>query len=973
MRRSKALPSKTVRNYRSVSQRRMTNHDKDDDDDTKEEQELERLRHLLASSSSSKTPDDDNKDATNSNHDTHNPESNDVYDQDPHALIVLPDKKKKNQNKPKEVELTADEVHAARNLQKQQRRKLQQLQDRRQQKQRRQALYTKLQQHATLTNSQRHLLQSSATLGQVPTVKQQVQQALRKEQQLLTLTRQEHDLLYTTTTVEDDSPRSRGVTSLPNDNEDETTMEPHSQSKEQPVPPSSPRATTDTLSSHNHNKPNRKRKRPVSSSSSRPQPQQDKDDKHQPSKLHPAPSGHNHNYTDQDPGTTTQSKDLRILDNTDTRDQRNHVDSQCNAETHRTHPRDDDEEEEEEEEEDMESKTDNPSDPVPPSRDTNNNSNNNKNKNNSTTSSSLSVAAQMMASFSALQHKQQQQSQQQPLSLSKPSTTRTNKDDDHDDNKDNNDTMDTNDEKDSDDEEQDIAAAFAHHPSYQPGTPIPLSTRAATQSSKANHNHQQKISSSSAWPLPPPLNRSSALQVARYELPVAAMEFELVDAIRNHDVTIVCGETGSGKSTQVPQFLYEAGFTLQQSPPEASAAPPKNSHSNDTPSDHRPSMEEATTTVPSPQQFMIGITQPRRVAAVSTAKRVCHEMGHGTGHSIPSNHTSGNTNNNKKEGGNLVAYQTRYETAGVGPSTRIKFMTDGILLQEIQSDLLLRQYSVICIDEAHERNLNTDALIGLLSLTIPLRRQQAQQQNSDKSSSWLPPLKVVIMSATLRVSDFTDNPKLFARLPQPPVVLKIPGRTFPVTVHHNKVTVLDEYEDAAFSKVCKIHAKLPPGGILVFLTGQQEIVRMVQRLETALLGTTSSSRRATNRTRPQVDSVLAEQATDGDDQFLRDMDDEEVDGELFGAAADQEKEEAFDQTDNPLSVSKPQGDNDTIPLKPIILPLYSMLSTEEQAKVFEPVPDGHRLIVVATNIAETVCTFLVAVFDATEGRYCKTQ
>jgi hypothetical protein len=239
------------------------------------------------------------------------------------------------------------------------------------------------------------------------------------------------------------------------------------------------------------------------------------------------------------------------------------------------------------------------------------------------------------------------------------------------------------------------------------------------------------------------IQRPPEVQAARYDLPVATMEFEVMDAIRNHDVTILCSETGSGKSTQVPQFLYEYGY--------ASGG------------------------------HVIGITQPRRVAAVSTAKRVAYEMGTGNGSTIMSR-------SKKSDGaagggsGNEVAYQTRYESAGLGTRTRIKFMTDGLLLQEIRTDLLLRKYSVIVLDEAHERNLNTDVLIGLVSKSLVLRRQ-AQEEGS------LPDLKLVIMSATLRVEDFTSN-RLFSTTP---AVVRIPGRNFPVTIHHSKVTELDNY------------------------------------------------------------------------------------------------------------------------------------------------------------------------------------
>ncbi|EEC49743.1 predicted protein, partial [Phaeodactylum tricornutum CCAP 1055/1] len=337
-------------------------------------------------------------------------------------------------------------------------------------------------------------------------------------------------------------------------------------------------------------------------------------------------------------------------------------------------------------------------------------------------------------------------------------------------------------------------------------------------------------------------NRPQHIKATRYNLPVAEMEYDVVDAIRTNDVTIICGETGSGKSTQVPQILYEAGFTTA-----VSDASEKNN-------------------------FIIGVTQPRRVAAVSTAKRVGYEMGVGNGQTI--------TNGRKGEG-NLVAYQTRYEVAGLGPATHVKFMTDGILLQEIQSDLLLRKYSVVILDEAHERNLNTDVLIGLLSVAMPLRHQAAQE-----AGSGIVPLKLVIMSATLRVEDFVDNVKLFGS--NIPAVVKVPGRTYPVTVHHSKVTEIDKYEEAAFRMISKIHKKLPQGGILVFLTGKQEIVRMVKRL--------------------RLEYIVVS---------------------LFYS----------------LTLSSQAR------------PSYSsLLPAEEQAKIFATVPEGYRLIVVATNVAETSIT-----------------
>lgn len=295
---------------------------------------------------------------------------------------------------------------------------------------------------------------------------------------------------------------------------------------------------------------------------------------------------------------------------------------------------------------------------------------------------------------------------------------------------------------------------------YTPAEPIQLKTAATLGLKVIKVDSRRKVFQ---------IQRPEEVEAARYDLPVSAMEFEITDAIRNNDVTIVCGETGSGKSTQVPSMLFEAGLCVNEADPESS--------------------------------FVIGVTQPRRVAAVSTAKRVCYEMGCGDGQTIKSSGKRGNS----------VSYRTRYESAGSGSDTRIQFMTDGILLQEIQSDLLLRRYSVILLDEAHERNINTDGkqiclheakmrrthsflltllfvvvvLIGLLSVALPLRKKAAEEDPS------LVPLKLVLMSATLRVEDFTKNEKLFPT--GPPAVVKVPGRTFPVTIHHSKSTELDDY------------------------------------------------------------------------------------------------------------------------------------------------------------------------------------
>ena len=414
-------------------------------------------------------------------------------------------------------------------------------------------------------------------------------------------------------------------------------------------------------------------------------------------------------------------------------------------------------------------------------------------------------------------------------------------------------------------------------------------------------------------PLPPelgttsrnPLRKAFSIQVerlpeiqeARLQLPVVAEEQKIMEAIHNNPSVVIWGATGSGKTTQVPQFLYEAGYGSPDGP---------------TPG-------------------MIGVTQPRRVAAVSMAKRVSDELGNTPG---------------------KVSYQIRFEST-VSDKTAIKYMTDGILIREIAKDFALTKYSAIVIDEAHERSTNTDILIGMVSRIVDLRVKLNQEDPK------ITPLKLIIMSATLRISDFTENKTLFRT--GPPPLLQAEGRQHPVSMHFARRTQRD-YLEEAFHKVSKGHKKLPPGGMLVFLTGQNEITALAKRLRQAFPNAQSTQ---TNDLSVQIAANEAPLETEdfdlGNDR--QDYEHDEDGSELEFDGLDDEEDRQFD-------IGEQREASSTVH----IVPLYSQLPTKEQLRVFEPSPENSRLIVIATNVAETSLTIpgIRYVFDcgrAKEKKY----
>ena len=223
------------------------------------------------------------------------------------------------------------------------------------------------------------------------------------------------------------------------------------------------------------------------------------------------------------------------------------------------------------------------------------------------------------------------------------------------------------------------------------------------------------------------------------ELPLTGRKDDILAAIRDHQVVIVAGETGSGKTTQLPKICLELG--------RGSAG-------------------------------LIGHTQPRRLAARTVAERIAEEL------DTPL--------------GEVVGYQVRF-TARVGGQTRVKLMTDGILLAEIAQDRLLRRYDTLIIDEAHERSLNVDFILGYLRRLLPRR----------------PDLKVVITSATIDVERFSHH---FDNAP----VIEVSGRTYPVQLRYRPPDEETDQVEAIGAAVDEL-AAVGPGDILVFLSGEREI------------------------------------------------------------------------------------------------------------------------------------------------------
>ncbi|BCS97538.1 ATP-dependent helicase [Desulfoluna limicola] len=241
---------------------------------------------------------------------------------------------------------------------------------------------------------------------------------------------------------------------------------------------------------------------------------------------------------------------------------------------------------------------------------------------------------------------------------------------------------------------------------------------------------------------PPALNYNQ-------DLPVTARREEIVETIRKNQVVIISGETGSGKTTQIPKFCVEAGRGTGG---------------------------------------LIAVTQPRRIAAVSVANRLAEEMG--------------------EEPGKSVGYKIRFHETGDKGGT-IRLMTDGILLAEAQGDPFLSSYDTIIVDEAHERSLNIDFILGILRTLVKKRRD----------------LKVIVTSATIDTEKFS---KAFDGAP----IIEVSGRTFPVeTIHRPLDSKDDSYVDAAVQALDDLVALGPYGDILIFMPTEADIKEACDMIE----------------------------------------------------------------------------------------------------------------------------------------------
>lgn len=371
--------------------------------------------------------------------------------------------------------------------------------------------------------------------------------------------------------------------------------------------------------------------------------------------------------------------------------------------------------------------------------------------------------------------------------------------------------------------------------------------------------------------------RAAAIPVISFpDLPVSERRDEIASAIRDHQVVIVSGETGSGKTTQLPKICMQLGRGVAG---------------------------------------MIGHTQPRRLAARSVADRIADELGQTVG----------------SERGQVVGYQVRF-TDEVGPTTLVKLMTDGILLAEIQSDPMLRRYDTLIIDEAHERSLNIDFILGYVARLLPAR----------------PDLKVIITSATIDSDRFArhfgtwEGAPGSGRLIEPAPVIEVSGRTYPVEIRYRPLgpTTPSSYtSEASPAQADETIETLEITDLTE--SGPMQLVLEDPDDELATLGYGMGE---DIDVETAICHAVDELSAEGDGDILvflpgeRDIRDTEA--ALLDHLKGRGRRAGDDKGARPGDIE--------------ILPLYARLTAAEQHRVFEP----HRLrrVVLATNVAETSLT-----------------
>ena len=370
--------------------------------------------------------------------------------------------------------------------------------------------------------------------------------------------------------------------------------------------------------------------------------------------------------------------------------------------------------------------------------------------------------------------------------------------------------------------------------------------------------------------------RAAAIPVISFpDLPVSERRDEIARAIRDHQVVIVSGETGSGKTTQLPKICMQLGRGVAG---------------------------------------MIGHTQPRRLAARSVADRIAAELGQTVG----------------RESGQVVGYQVRF-TDEVGPTTLVKLMTDGILLAEIQSDPMLRRYDTLIIDEAHERSLNIDFILGYVARLLPAR----------------PDLKVIITSATIDSERFArhfgtwEGTPGSGRLIEPAPVIEVSGRTYPVEIRYRP---LGPTTPSSYTSEASAQAEKPIEVIETTDVTESGPMQLVLEDPDDELATLGYGMGEDIDVETAICHAVDELSAEGDGDILvflpgeRDIRDTEA--ALLDHLKGRGRRTGDDKGARPTDIE--------------ILPLYARLTAAEQHRVFEP----HRLrrVVLATNVAETSLT-----------------